>query len=159
MDRSSFPGHVLRFFRYALLSLPASQPVSLREDLINCSTRHLEWNWMKGKHRCALGSQKALRVVARIQRGFVARWSWMFIHCRALFSAVSSRLGSAQSFGEEPPHLVQGHRPGLGRAGHRPQATRHARRHPRHLGRRVRPHRLQPGCTGQRARPPRPLLQ
>ena len=47
------------------------------------------------------------------------------------------------------------------RADQGPQAARPARRHARHLGRRVRPHRLQPGRAdrGQlRPRPPRPLL-
>jgi threonyl-tRNA synthetase len=56
---------------------------------------------------------------------------------------------------------VRRHRPGLGGAGHGPQAARAARGHAGHLGRRVRPHRLLPGAAdrGQlRPRPPPALL-
>ena len=37
----------------------------------------------KSQHRCALGLlKKPLRVAARIEGSYVARWSWMFIHFR-----------------------------------------------------------------------------
>ncbi len=49
----------------------------MREGLIHGSTRDLEWNRMKVSITALWARKKALRVAARIQRGFVARWSWM----------------------------------------------------------------------------------
>ena len=50
---------------------------------------------------------------------------------------------------------LPGDRPRLLRAGHRSQAARPAGRHARHLGRRIWPHRLQPGRSLQRELRPR----
>ena len=69
---------------------------------------------------------------------------------RALRAALPSRLGPARRPAARPRPAVQGHRPGLGGAGHRPQAARLARRHAGDLGRRIRPHGLLPGQAHRR---------
>ena len=56
---------------------------SFREALINSATRHMSLDKNESSPRCAPDfAEKPLKVAARIQRGFVARWSWMFIHFR-----------------------------------------------------------------------------
>ena len=74
---------------------------------------------------------------------------------RAVHSALSSRLGSSRQSAEE--HRVDGprRRSGLGGVGARSQAARAARRHARHLGRRVWPHRVLPGRADARELWPR----
>ena len=57
---------------------------------------------------------------------------------------------------KDMPDVRQAHRPGLRRARQGPQTARHARRHARHLGRRIRPHADGPG---HRTRPPHQRLQ
>ena len=69
---------------------------------------------------------------------------------RALHPALSSRLGSAQRSAARSRAAVQRHRPADRRAHHRSQAARAARRHAGRLGRRVRPHGLQPGQADRR---------
>ena len=75
---------------------------------------------------------------------------------RAVHPALSPRLGPARQPAARHRAAVQGHRPADRRARHRPQAARAARRHAGRLGRRVRPHRVQPGQADRRQLRPRP---
>ncbi len=75
---------------------------------------------------------------------------------RALHPALSPRLGPARQPAARHRAAVPGHRSADRRAHHRSQAARPARRHARHLGRRVRPHGLQPGQADRRQLRPRP---
>ena len=80
---------------------------------------------------------------------------------REVHPALSPGLGSARQPAEGHRAAVPRDRSGQRRAGHRPEASRSARRHARGVGRGVRPHQL---LTGQadghqlRARPPSALL-
>ena len=70
-------------------------------------------------------------------------------------------LGSTREAAHRPPQAVQGHRPGLGRAGAGPEAEGNAGGHAGGLGRRVRADRLLPGTADRvrlRPRPSSPVL-
>ena len=64
---------------------------------------------------------------------------------RPVHPALSPRLGPPRRPARRHPPALPRDRPGLRGPDHRPEAAGHARRHPGALGRRVRPHQLQPG--------------
>ena len=77
---------------------------------------------------------------------------------RAVRATVPRSLGPARQPDGGREAERPRHRPGQRRSGDRPEAARPARRHARHLGRRIRPH--ADGARRQRRpRPPQPLLQ
>ncbi len=69
---------------------------------------------------------------------------------RPLRAALPPRLGPARQPAEADPRPVQGRRPGVRGPDQRPRSARPARRHAGDLGRRVRPHRLQPRDADRR---------